>query len=142
MRLLRSPADEVQSRRKECKDTIRELDTRNAKVEELKLMPGLQVDEAGKIGEMQRRLDVQEKQLASRKLALEAKEADVKEKDHYCERLELELKLARAAISRGEGFTRNFVDRVCTGHSSLLRTQAPSYLDRLNAFLTDAQARG
>lgn len=65
------------------------------------LKVGLRVDEAGKAGEMQRRLDAQEKELESTKRVLERKEADVKEMARDCSCLELEQKSARSAIKRG-----------------------------------------
>lgn len=103
---------------------------------------GLLANEAVEAGEMQRRLDAQEKELSSMERALESKEADVKEKDYDCNRLELELSSARAVISRGERVMRGFVELVCTGYCSLLHVQASSYRDQLNAVLADAQKYG
>lgn len=63
----------------------------------------LLMDDAGEVGKMHLKLDVQAKQLNSTKRTLEAKEADVKEKAHECSRLELVLKSMRTAISRIKG---------------------------------------
>lgn len=57
------------------------------------------MDEDGKAGEMQRPLDAQDKELASKTRGLGAKEADVKENAHNCGLVELELTSAWAAIS-------------------------------------------
>lgn len=40
---------------------------------------------------------------------------------------------ARAAIGRGEILVNDFAERVCTGYTSLVRTQAASHRDRFNA---------
>lgn len=59
-------------------------------MEGLELKVGLLVDETGKDGEVRQRLYAQEKELVLTKRALEAREADAKEKAHNCGCLELE----------------------------------------------------
>lgn len=80
------------------------------------------MDEAGKVGNMQRHLDAQTWQLDSTKRALKTKVAVVNEKAHECGRLELVLKPAHTAVSKGERVMRDFVDRVYTEYSLLLGT--------------------
>lgn len=89
---------------------------------------------------MQRRLNAQEKQLHSTKRVLEGKKADIMKKAHKCRHRELELKATHAAMSTSESVMRDFSSRLCTGYSSLLRTQESRYRDRPNAVLVDAQA--
>lgn len=55
---------------------------------------------------------------------------------------EIDLKVARADILRGERVFHDFVERVCTGYTTLLRAQVSSYRDRLNTVLGEAQVRG
>lgn len=50
--------------------------------------------------------------------------------------------MARAAIIRGERVTRDFVEQVCTGYSSVLRTQTSGYQDVFIGVLSDWQMRG
>lgn len=45
-------------------------------------------------------------------------------------------------ISRGETVMRDFVEQVCIGYSSLLRTQASSYQKQPNVVPADSRARG
>lgn len=74
MELLRSPVDEVQSKRSKCEVTIRQLGAMVGKIEELEMKDGLLVDDAGWVGKLQRRLDAQEKGLDSTKRALKTKD--------------------------------------------------------------------
>lgn len=50
--------------------------------------------------------------------------------------------MARAAISHGERINRDFVNRVCTEWSLLLRVQSTSYREILNAMFVEAQMWG
>lgn len=78
----------------------------------------------------------------STKRAQEANKADLRENADDYGRLELELGLAPAAISRCERFMRDFVCRVCTGYIRVVRAQSVSYQDRPIAALGDAKAHG
>lgn len=66
----------------------------------------------------------------------------MKEKAYDCGLLELEVKSAQVAINWGERFMRYFVERVCTGCSSIPHTQAFSSRERPNAVFAHAQVRG
>lgn len=72
---------------------------------------------------------------------MEASEATLQAKDWECGELSSVLASARNAVGRGEGLMHDFAERVCTGYTSLLHTQAASYRDRLNHVLADAQLR-
>lgn len=124
MELLRSLAGEKQSRRSKCEATARELDTKYARVEELEFKVALLVDNAGKVGKMQLRLDAKEKDLASTRQTFEAKTADVNKNAHDCGRLELEMKSAAAPISMGGKTMRDYFEQGCMAHSPLLHTLA------------------
>lgn len=89
---LRSLANEVQAKLIGCEATKWQLDMKNAQVEESELKVGLLVDEAGKVGKIQRRLDAHPKELESTKRALQTKKADMKKKTQDYGRLQLELR--------------------------------------------------
>lgn len=83
-------------------------------------------DDAWKVGDLRKQLSAKVAEMASAKEVLKAKEATLKVKDRYCDKLSSELGSARAAISRGERPIHDFAKRVCTGYNSLIYKQAGS----------------
>lgn len=111
-------------------------------MEELDLKTRLLANDAGRVGEMQRRLKSKVGELVSTKQALEAKKPALKEKIYEYGRLKLELRAARSAIGRKERVMHDLAGLICKGYTSLMRAQALSYRNRLTTLLGDAHLYG
>lgn len=111
-------------------------------MEDLELKAGLPMGDDWKVGEIQLPLDAQIKNLNLTKREMEVKEDYMKETDHDCERLQLELNSVWTAISRRERVMRDFTERVCMRYTSVARAQATRYRHCVKDVLGDAQSLG
>lgn len=94
-----SSAPELWSGRCDSKATSRKVADQVPKVGELELKVKLLVDDAGKLGDLEKALSAKKAELASAKSALEASEAFLNAKDRDCSELSFELGLALAATA-------------------------------------------
>lgn len=84
-------------------------------------------------GNRQGRLDAKRREQNSAMMDLESKESVLNEKSCNNDRLQMELRAARAAIGGRESVIYDFAELVSTFSTTLMHSKASSYCDRPNA---------
>lgn len=108
---------------------------------DLNLQVQFLAEKAERAGDLPKRLDGKSKELESAWRGLEANQVGLKEQRRDNGMSEMVLKVARSATGRNETEIHDLAKRVCSGSSTLMRVQASSYRDRLNAVLHEALSR-
>lgn len=133
--LIRDLASDVRAVRRRAEAIATNLAKREAKLSELDLMVQLLADVAGRVGNLQKRLNAKKKELELVKKYLEATESVMKEQSPDKGSPESELKVVLTAIFGGERVIHDFIECVCSGGTTLMCAPSPSYHVQLNAEL-------
>lgn len=119
-----------------------EMAKRDRKVEELSLKVQFSVDNSEKVTWLQAQVTGKDVALTAARVASSWSAKMLDAMTHVYASLRSELDSLHATRGRREGVLCDFIERVCTVYSGLVRVHAASYSNQLNNLSSDAQSRG
>lgn len=120
---------------------MRKLSERDTKIKELNLKVQLLVDDSANVQRVQAEVTARDVALIAMLVAASRSTKTLEVMTRVYVSLRSELDVLDASGRCPEPALRDFVERLCTGYSRLVRTHASSFQNRLNELLSDVQSK-